>query len=455
VAQAVREVLIRERARGPRVGALALLALCACSRAPAPPARQAPSVPPHILLVTIDTLRADRCSGYGYPQPTTPRLDALARQGVRVADAYAPMATTGPSHASMFTGLHPRAHGVVKNGYLLAPERRTLAEALRAAGYATAAVVSSFAVDAKFGLAQGFEVYDDDFPAEGASVKQRRWEGLAVAGGFDRRADAVGARAISWLARERPRGRRFFLWVHYFDPHAPYDPPEPHKSRFRAAYDGEVAFADAELGRLLDALDDAGLRESTLVVVTGDHGEGLGDHGHQEHGLNIYEEAVKVPLAFRWPGRLPAGSIVPGPVSLVDLEPTLLQLALGAPAGGAGRSLAPLLAQRAAPDPERPIFMERRFYDPDSQKALRIKGEKLAVRRGAFKYLEAPEEGTQELYDLSADPGELENLAAQEAARVRELRSLLDGFRRGTRPGAAQRVSPEDQERLRALGYVQ
>jgi arylsulfatase A-like enzyme len=428
---------------------------------------------PDILLVTIDTLRADHSSAYGYRRPTTPVLERLARDGVRCAVAYAPMATTAPSHASMFTGRLPRAHGVLKNGHVLPARASTLAEILREQGYDTGAVVSSFAVHGTFGLRQGFETYDDAFTVEGSTIRERAWEGHAVREGFDRRADETASRAIEWLRarghltrtrRERP----FFLWVHFFDPHSPYVPPPGPAARFPptgasqlereiAAYDAEVHFADEELGRLVASLESAGRLDGTLVVVTSDHGEGLMQHGHMEHGLHIYEEAVRVPLVFRWPGHLPAGRAIDVPVPLVDLTPTILGLGgVSRARGGAqGENAAPLLRGDVAGDEGRPIFLQRRFYASGRDGGVPVSGEKVAVRAGRLKLISAPAEASHELYDLVDDPGERRNLYAERPGDVKLLTGLLGEWRRiPPAQVSTEHVSEEDLERLRALGYV-
>lgn len=444
--------------------ALAALALAGCSEARRPS-------PPHVLVVTLDTLRADHCSAYGYRHETTPRLTRLAAEGARAELAYAPMATTGPSHCTLFTGLHPASHGVLKNGWVLPPGRETLAETMRAAGYATAAFVSAFPVNRRFGLGQGFEAYDDDFGPR-TSEEPTRWEGRDVTAAFERTGDVTAARVVAWLRGARPRQRPFFLWVHLFDPHAPYTPPaeyldlvRPRRRRVgrqaerdvRWRYDGEVRFVDSSLGRILDALEQEGLAGRTLVVVVGDHGEALGEHGHTGHGLTIYEEAVRVPLVVRFPGRLRPGLVVPGPVPMVDLRPTILELALGLPPdpGGQGRSQAPVLLGAAASDLRRAVFLQRRFYEPESRRALGIAGDKLSVRVGDWKYLAAEEEGTRELYDLRHDPGETENLAATRPAEAAFLAATLGGWREGLGGPSRQAVSPDDEEALRALGYLQ
>ena len=431
-----------------------------------------PEEAPNLVLVTIDTLRADHTTPYGYGRDTTPVLARLAREGVAVDLAYAPMATTGPSHAALLTSRYPVSLGYLRNGQRLDEAQTTLAERLRAAGYRTSAAVSSFVLDRRLGFAQGFGTYDSRFDRKRATATMERWEGLTVPAGFDRRADETTDVALGWLAR-RGKDRPFFLWVHYFDPHQPYSPPAPYDQRFAASgesgpahtvalYDGEIAFTDHQLGRLVDALQAGGLAARTLVVVTADHGEGLMQHGHMGHGLHLYEEAVHVPLVFRWPGLLPAGGRVPGPAEHVDLVPTVLDL-LGVPRGQEdvqGQSLAAALrGQPGTPgrDPRRTVFLQRRLYDTDVVSGFRVKGEKFAVRAGQWKYIEAPEEQTRELYDLQADPGETHNLFAARVAVGDRLSRGLAGWRGrfDRRVRARDDSSTEMQEALRALGYVQ
>jgi arylsulfatase A-like enzyme len=286
--------------------------------------------------------------------------------------------------------------------------------------------------------------------------------------GFDRRADVVAARAVAWFERRKGSGRPFFLWVHFYDPHWPYVPPEPFRTRFGASpegrreetvalYDGEIAFADAALGTLLERLDREDLAARTLVVVLGDHGEGLGEHGHAQHGLFVYEEAVRVPWVMRWTGRLAAGRRIRGPVELVDLLPTVLELlGLEVPAGVQGQSLVPAL--RGEPlQPERPVFFQRRRFDsPNAGAATPVRGEKFGVRRGRWKYIEAPAEATRELYDLAADPDELENLVDRFPEEAAALAALLEQWRaqHASAPARAD-IPPQTVEALRALGYVQ
>lgn len=433
---------------------------------------------PDVLLVTIDTLRRDHCSLYGYPVPTTPNLDALASRGVRFERAYAESATTAPSHAVLMTGRHFRTLGVTKNGAVVSDEDVTLAEALRDAGYRTAAFVSSYPLTTRFGFAQGFETYDDRFDVDQASVGRRK-EGVESR---DRFAGATVDHLESWL--ESPSDNRpLFLWVHFVDPHAPYRAPEPFEAQWPDGtlpalrrYDGEVHYADRQLGRLLAVLDARRAGRERLTVVTSDHGEGLGDHGWMSHGINLHEEAVRVPLAAEWPGRLDAGRVVDGPVGLVDVAPGILGL-LGVDAS----SFAHGLDLFAAADGNRAIFLQRRGFRTTHEKGVKIGGSMTAVVRSGTKFIVAPAEGRKELYDLQSDPGELVDLlgsAPRPARRKRDgqapspaapvevpaarvalaskLEKELAAWRKA-HPEAPPRdkgLDKETRQALRSLGYV-
>jgi arylsulfatase A-like enzyme len=439
-------------------------------------ARAADTRPP-VLLITIDTLRRDHCSVYGYAHDTTPSLRRVAEAGARFDLAYAPTSSTAPSHASILTGLYPPAHRVVKNGLGLPARNETLAETLGARGYQTAAIVSSFVLDAKFGFAQGFSQYQDDFEATTASAAVETWEGHAVEAGFDRRADATTRRAIRWLWEDRDRERPFFLFVHYFDPHAPYEapgafahrfpPPDPAAAEgvraslaFREAvqnYDGEIAFTDREIGRLLEALERLGLSEDTLVVITADHGEGLMDHRSMKHGLDLYEEVVRVPLLFRWTGRIPAGRVLDRPVELVDLAPTILDL-IGVERPGAfqGRSLAASLRGEGPLDPDRPIYLQRRHFDAEYADGIYVKGRQFGIRWGHWKYIDASDQGRTELYHLATDPQERVDRSRSDPEQAARLAEKLTAWRAGgaeARP--VETLSEGDRKALEALGYVE
>jgi arylsulfatase A-like enzyme len=462
---------------GPRwIAALLLLALgCgACADAEVP--RR-----PNVALITIDTLRADHCSGYGYSRETTPFLDRLAAAGARFEIAYAPMAVTGPSHATLFTSLSPIATGVLRNGVPLGTERTVLAEILGEEGFETAAFVGSYVVSHRFGFARGFSRFDDDFEGSAQTFERDRWEGMRVEGAFDRRAADTTDRVVEWL-EGRSSERPFFLWVHYFDPHRPYVAPAAYRDRFltepepswrefnRARYDAEILYTDEQLGRLIRAIDATEGEEQTLVLVTADHGEGLRDHGWPDHGPLLYEEDVRVPLVLRWTGRIRPGTVISTAAALIDVAPTVLDL-LEVPRDTVpmqGTSLAPTLIAAAPEQPEREIYLQRRAYATErlSRKAgprgappvsLEVKGEKFALRRGRWKYIEALEEETRELYDLKRDPTERHDVAPQRAEIAENLSQKIDDWRRAQEDLAGpieREADPEDLERLRALGYL-
>ena len=431
---------------------------------------------PNVLMISIDTLRKDHCSAYGYERDTTPNLRLLSEEGARFDLAYAPSSSTAPSHATMFTSLYPVTHQVLKQGQTLAQGDYTLAEHLTANGYQTAAVVASFVMNEKFGFAQGFTFYDDDFKESTATIHRRYWKGQPDV--IDQHAVETSRKAISWLKRKRSEDHPFFLFVHYFDPHAPYVPPEPFLSRFAPAgkqpaelekiigrYDGEVALADREIGKLFDTLKETGLFENTLVLVTSDHGEGLGQHDHLGHSINIYEEAVRVPLLFRWPNHIAKGCVFSSPVEQVDLVPTILDL-IGVKAGGfsfQGRSLAAALRGDgdAALDADRPVYLYREYFEGRRMKLhsgehVWLKGGKSGVRAGKWKYIEGKEENTRELFDLVADPQEQRNLITTFSQKAAELASQLETWEQVHRrkESLKEKLSEEDLDRLKALGYV-
>lgn len=414
-----------------------------------PPAAAPPPADLSLLLVTLDTTRADRIGAFarpgGEPPPATPRLDALAARGTIFTQAVAVTPLTLPAHTTILTGLLPGAHGVRDNGgFRVPPERVTLAELLAGRGFATGGFVSSYVLDRRWGIAQGFERYFDDFDVTKSDASSLE---------IERRGDETVGAALDWLGGVGPK--RFFAWVHLFDPHAPYAAPEPYGSKYAARpYDGEIAWTDELVGRLVDGLDRLGLGGRTLVVVVGDHGESLGEHGESGHGFFLYEQVTHVPLLVAGPpGMLAAGRRVDAVVRQVDLAPTLADL-LGAPRGlepGPGRSLRPLLeGGGGAATPPPPGYSET-FYP-----RLRFGWSELrAVRTARWHFIEAPR---PELYDLEHDPGETENVAAREPATVAELRAHLAGIDAATQPlaGGAARADedPETTRKLAALGYI-
>ena len=396
-----------------------------------------PAARPNVLVITIDTLRADHLGSYGNRVAQTPVLDALAARGVRFVNAFSHVPLTLPSHASIFTGLIPPHHGVRNNpDFVLRESVPTLAERFKAAGYDTAAFVSGFPLHRRFGLGRGFDVYDDRFP---------RGDAGSVAPYTERRADETVAAAHAWFSRraDEASARPFFVWTHFFDPHRPYDPPEPFRSRFREQpYDGEIAFVDEQIGKLLDAAGDG-----ALVLVTADHGEGLDEHGEPTHGLLIYDSTIRVPLLVAGPG-VPAGRVVESPAALVDVAPTFVDLARLTPLSDVeGRSLRPALeAKNDSASAASPIYVESMFGRLCCGWAPLY-----GWRDGPWMYIDAPE---PELYDLRADPGQLQNVAATHADQVAR-------FRRGTRaaarasnaPGGTGAPSAESTARMASLGY--
>lgn len=411
---------------------LVLFASCVQPAGPAPK-------PPNVVLVTIDTLRADRLGSYGYTAGRTPFLDGVAAAGLRFEEAVTHSPLTFPAHVSIMTGLDPSAHGARDNGtYVLDPEAWTLAEALHDAGYRTGAFVGSFVLDAGFGLSQGFDHYDDDMPSQGPLLDYDA----------QRRADEVAGRAIEWIG-SRPL-EPFFAWVHLFDPHSPYDPLPPF-DELPDRYDGEVAAADAALGRILAELDRLGVRDRTVVIVTSDHGEGLGDHGEREHGLLLYDSVIRVPLILQMPGVEPR--VVPHLVGHVDIMPTVLSLAgVTTPPGLRGRDLLSLAqADATAADREARVMYSESWYG-----RLHFGWSELrSVRADGWKYIDGP---TPELYDLRRDPLELRNQLLERPQIAAGLRRELQELARSSTDLAplAAKSAPDSEtlSRLRALGYL-
>ncbi|HVR69420.1 MAG TPA: sulfatase-like hydrolase/transferase [Vicinamibacteria bacterium] len=426
----------RRRVLGARVvGALALAATVWAWRARQP--RVARDAGLSVLLITVDTLRADALGSYGHPTVSTPWLDRLAAGGVRFERAHAHNVVTLPSHANILSGRYPLDHGVRDNaGFRFPEEQDTLATLLETRGWRTGAFVSAFPLDSRFGLARGFDVYDDRLGDRGSN----RAFVMAERPG----AETVEA-ARRWL--EAQGGARTFCWVHLFDPHFPYAPPEPFASRYRHdPYHGEVAATDAALAPLLEPLLAAKRSGRTLVVMTSDHGESLGEHGEKTHGIFAYEGTLRVPLVFFAPG-LWKPRVTGEPARHVDILPTVLDaLGLEAPAGLPGRSLLPALAGATVggPAPEN-------YFESVSASLNRGWAPLHGILRDGFKYVDLP---LPELYDLGRDPREERNLAASQPERLERLRAALHGLRTRDRGPQRTEESAEVRERLQALGYV-
>jgi len=396
----------------------------------------------NVLLVTFDTCRADHLGPYGHVKAHTPVTDALAEQGVLFEKAYAHQPITLPSHATILTGTHPAYHGIHDNGlYSLPDEAPTLAEALRKKGFTTGAVISAYVMHRQYGLDQGFDHYDDSLSSRDTS------DG---AGFVEMKASEVSERGLAWLKEHKDQ--RWMLWLHYFDPHKHYIPPEKFRKMTDHPYDGEIAYADFELGRIIEYLEESGLREKTLIVLTSDHGEGLGEHGEQTHMIFLYNTTTHVPLIFSLPGVLPAKRRVGRSVTLMDVAPTVLDvLDVKPPEDMQGRSLLPLLFEEPETWQERPVVMET--HAPWHQYGW---SPLKAVVSDGFKFIQAPR---PELYNLEEDPTESRNLYDDKPRHARSLEGKLIKLRKQYSEGSiAERsrmaMDESSQQKLASLGYI-
>ena len=420
-----------------------LLFLTSCS-GPSQPnavstAGAAPRRPRNLVLVTIDTLRADRLGCYGYTQAETPNLDHLAASGTLFTAAVAHTPLTTPSHASMFTGLYPTEHKVRDTGgFILQTPHPTLAEILQQQGWDTAAVVGSAALDRRFGLNRGFATYDDAMPKPDPH--------RAATENPERRAGEVVDRAVAWLAS--PALRPYFLWVHVYDPHFPYDPPSPFREKFRGRpYDGEVAYADQQLGRLFAAIAKKSA-DDTLMVVLSDHGESLGEHGEYTHGVFLYDSTLHIAFLLAGPG-VPVGLRVKQQARIVDLMPTLLDLlGVKAPTDLQGTSLVPALQGK---EMRTSYSYSETLYPKINHGWAELRG----VHTGQWMYIHAPK---PELYDLAKDPAETNNTVRAQPAEAAHLEARLKTFLTAGSGGVEKvqtaRVDRATMEELNSLGYV-
>ncbi len=390
------------------------------------------------MLVTLDTVRADHVGAYGSTVAITPTIDAIARSGVRFDRAYTDVPLTTPAHASILTGLHPPRHGVHTNGGTALPDDvATLAEVLEGKGYATAAIASAFVTARAWNLDQGFGTYDDELTA--VHAVGGRWM-------QERKADDTVDKAIAWLSTARPPDQPFFLWVHFYDAHAPYEPPAPWPERLASPYDGEIAFVDSQLARLLPQVDDAAGPAGAVWVLVADHGEALEDeHGEPSHGAFLFEPTMRVPLIVRPAKPLEAGVVVPNVVSVVDVMPTALDLlGVAIPPGLDGVNEAGWA--KNVPVPDQPhAYMESRTlfqrfgYAPE-----------IGFVDGNYKLMDTP---SPKLFDVVADPLETTNRFAEEPAVVSALRAHIAAVRAGERPSDGP-IDAANLQALEALGYV-
>jgi choline-sulfatase len=396
----------------------------------------------NLVVVTLDTTRADRIGAYGARDVETPAIDALAREGVLFEQAVAVAPLTLPAHSSIFTGKFPPEHGVRDNGgFFLGPDQVTLAGVLKAKGYRTGGFVAAYVLDHKWGIAQGFDTYFDDFDLSGKKV--------VSLGSIQRPGNEVVDKALPWI--EQASAGRFFAWIHLYDPHTPYAPPEPFASRYAGhPYNGEVAFVDSQVARVVDRLKALGVYDRTVIAVVGDHGESLGDHGETTHGFFIYNSVTHVPFVIRAPFSLTQARRVADPVREVDVMPTVLDLlGVEGPAKIAGVSLTPLMTgakKELGLDAYSEAMYPLHHYGWNDLRALRA---------GRYKVIDAPR---PELYDIDRDPGETKNLFEERRsmgdAMLAQLRRQEQGFDKATASMPAEDVDPESRARLAALGYV-
>jgi len=402
---------------------------------------------PNIVFITVDTTRADRMGFLGSKLGLTPNLDAVARQGIVFEQAYSQAPLTPVSHATIFTGTYPQFHTVTDFGHTLPALLPYVPEILKKSGYHTGACIGSLVLDPKASMAPGFDRGFDFFDA-GFRPKTSPDEGRYDT--VERRAGDVVQHAITWLTKNHPSP--FFLWVHLYDPHAPYDPPAAFDTRFKDPYNGEIAYADASLGKLFTYLKQHGLYDRSLIVMMSDHGESLGAHGEAMHGIFLYDETIHVPLLFKLPGSLLAGRRVSTRVRLLDVAPTLLSmLSLPLPPTFQGESLVPAMkATVKSPSSDLPAYAETDYpHRAFGWAALR------SLRSGKYLYIRAPK---AELYDESQDHTDQRNVVASSPAVAVTLLSQLNSLRENTSSyhgdKPEQPLTAEQNEKLAALGYA-
>ncbi len=424
------------RSFGSFAAVAALLVLGAC-RQPGKSAKSPSQERPlNVVLVTIDTLRADRLGCYGYNRAATPNLDKLAQNGTLFENAVTHVPLTAPSHASIFTGTYPPVHKVRDNGgFVLEGPQATLAEILQRKGWDTAAFIGASVLKRSFGFSRGFTVFDDQMP---------KLEPGQPSGDYaERRAGAVVDKATDWLKGQA--GNPYFLWVHVFDPHSPYDPPSPLREQFRGrAYDGEVAYTDRELGRLFDAVARKPGSENTLLVVLSDHGEGLADHGEYSHGVFLYDVTLRIACILSGPG-IPKGARVKQQARAVDVLPTILDF-IGEKSLPyvQGASLVP--AMNGKPDSDAWSYAES-LYPKINMGWAELRG----IRTNRWKYVRAPK---PELYDLSSDPTEIANVFEDHPEEVKALEARLRSVAADGEKVETAMIDRRTMEQLKSLGYV-
>lgn len=393
----------------------------------------------NVLIITLDTTRADRMGYSGYDKARTPNLDSLAESGVWFTDAFSSIPITLPSHCSIFTGTIPLYHKVRNNGnYFLSGKIDTLAEILKFHKYETSAFISSFTLDSRFGLDQGFDIYNDRLEKNNAEVK---------AYSSERPADMVFKDFSEWF--ELNFNKRFFSWVHFFDPHLPYSPPEPYKSQFHSnPYDGEIAFVDEYVGKIIDLLKAKKVYENTLIVIVGDHGEAFGEHGEFGHQIFCYEENLRVPLIFVASQGKTGNKKITGKTNIVDIMPTILDfLKIKPPKNIQGTSLIPIMKGNKAI--EQTFYIES-IFPKEALGCAEVKG----IIKNNYKYIDLPE---PELYNLKDDPFEKNNFVSQQKKTARDLKLTMINFMKKYEYigfDSKRKISAQEVRRLESLGYI-
>lgn len=414
---------------------------------------------PNVVLLSVDTLRADRLSGYGHTRKTSPNIDALMKRGVRFENAYTVVPLTAPCFSSVMMSRYPHETGLTRNGLSVKVKFPTMAEVFRKAGYATGCVQSNWTVKRESGLDRGFDHYDDDF-------KRIRSVGVT-----ERDAKYVTKFAMEWLESIRKKKKPFFLWAHYSDPHSPYIYRKDFKLPLLESelflspgyrYDTEVAYADHYIGKLIQGFRAKGLLKNTIILFMADHGESLGEHAYYGHGRQVYEPMLKVPMAVTGPG-IERGAVSNNNVMLLDVMPTILGLAgLECPRKVRGHSIigpdgAPNSFNRAEYFFE--TYRGHVFDLPGIEKVVPgVKPLLLGMRRGEWKFIYNPESGETELYNMQSDPGELINLCSRKPSMRSEMVGKVTHWHKTTNPympKRRQRISNEEREKLKALGYIQ
>ena len=408
-------------------------------------ARPAAKPTPNVVLITLDTMRADHLGCYGYKLIQTPNLDALAAAGARFANAYTPVPITLPSHSVILTGTYPMRNGMHDfSDNRLSSSLPTLASILHERGYATGAVIGSAVLDSRFGLNRDFDFYYDHF--DFSRLDERNLDAM------ERRGDLVVNEALKWLGDHDQKP--FLLWVHLYDAHSPYDPPQPYLSKYRThPYDGEIAYVDAQVGRVVSYLKTKKLYNNTLIIVVGDHGESLGEHGEKTHGFFIYDATLHIPLLFK----LPASTTVERPVveeaaNTADVLPTTLEvLGVPDPQSVQGRSLLPAMEGKSAaapPENYAETYLPRIHFNWSELRGIRFR---------QYQFIDAPK---PELYNLQTDPHELKNIYRQQRAIAEQLKKRLANTiaqytpARGVKTSEKEALDPVLAERLKSLGYV-